>query len=85
MYTLHEYKYRITDMLAFTFIHWCDILEAKINGYDLLRLDKGSLEQLRLSTEFQTPLMKIIEEMVCRFWGFRLFVMFYSVIVENVP
>ena len=52
-------------------LHWhshsydIKFLEAKISGYDLLRLNKDSLEQFRLSTDFQAPLIKIIEEVVC--------------------
>ena len=46
---------------------WCSfvIIEAKINGNKLLSLDKGSLEELGLSIEFQLPLMKIIKGLVC--------------------
>ena len=40
------------------------IIEAKISGDNLLGLRKSSLEQFGLSTEFQTLLMKIIEDMV---------------------
>jgi hypothetical protein len=40
-------------------------VEAKISGDVFLNLDKDSLEHYGLSTEFQTPLMKIIEEVVC--------------------
>ena len=39
--------------------------EAKVDGSAFLSLDKGSLEQFGLSTEFQTQLMKIFEEIVC--------------------
>ena len=39
--------------------------EVKLSGKDFLSLDEGSLEQLELSTEFQTPLMIIIEDLVC--------------------
>ena len=41
------------------------ITEAKFGGKELLNLNKESLEQFGLSTEFQTPLMKFIEDLVC--------------------
>ena len=40
-------------------------VDAKVSGDIFLSLNKGSLEHYGLSTEFQTPLMKIIEEVVC--------------------
>ena len=40
-------------------------VDAKISGDVFLSLDEDSLEHYGLSTEFQTPLMKIIEEVVC--------------------
>ena len=40
------------------------ITEAKLGGNKLLSLDKESLEQYGLSTEFQTPLMEFIEDLV---------------------
>ena len=39
--------------------------DAKISGDVFVKLDRYSLEHYGLSTEFQTPLMKIIEEVVC--------------------
>ena len=41
------------------------ITGAKFGGKELLSLDKESAEQFGLSTEFQTPLMKFIEDLVC--------------------
>jgi hypothetical protein len=40
-------------------------IDAKISGNTFLNLDKNSLEDYGLSTEFKIPLMKIIEEVVC--------------------
>ena len=40
-------------------------VDAKISGDVFLSLDEDSLEHYGLSTEFQTPLIKIIEEVVC--------------------
>ena len=40
-------------------------LDAKVSGDVFLSLNKDSLERYGLSTEFQTPLMKIIEKVVC--------------------
>ena len=40
-------------------------VDAKVSGDVFLSLDKASLEHYGLSTEFQTPLMKLIEEVVC--------------------
>ena len=40
-------------------------VDAKISGDVFLSLDKDSLEYYGLSTKFQIPLMKIIEEVVC--------------------
>ena len=46
--------------------HSCiNIIEAQINGNELLSLDKGSLGKLGLSTEFEIPLMEIIKDLVC--------------------
>ena len=45
------------------FIHF--YVDAKVSGDVFLSLDKDSLERYALSTEVQTPLMKIIEEVVC--------------------
>ena len=39
--------------------------DAKVSGDVFLKLDQDSLEHYELSIEFQTPLMKIIKEMVC--------------------
>ena len=39
-------------------------IEAKLSGNTFVSLDKDSLEHYGLSTEFKTPLMKIIEEVV---------------------
>ena len=44
-------------------IHY--IVETETNGYRFLSLDKGSLEQFQLSTEFQMLIMKIINGLVC--------------------
>ena len=41
------------------------ITEAKLGGKELLSLDKESTEQFGLTAEFQTPLMKFIEDLVC--------------------
>ena len=41
------------------------ITEAKLGGKELSSLDKESLEQFGLSTEFQTSLMHFIEDLVC--------------------
>ena len=49
------------DVHSFSRLH----IDAKISGDVFLSLDKDSLERYALSTEFQTPLMKIIEEVVC--------------------
>ena len=40
-------------------------VDAKVSGDVFLSLNKVSLERYGLSTEFQSPLMKIIEEVVC--------------------
>ena len=40
-------------------------IDAKLSGNTFVSLDKDSLEHYGLSTEFKTPLMKIIEEVVC--------------------
>ena len=47
------------------FVRYKINIEAKMDGYAFLSMDKGSLEQLGLSVELQTPLMKIIEDLVC--------------------
>ena len=39
--------------------------EAKLGGKELLSLNKESAEQFGLSVEFQTPLVKVIEDLVC--------------------
>ena len=50
------------------------ITEAKLGGKELLSLDKeSSLEQFGLSTEFQTPLMKFIEDLVCHQYKLSFF------------
>ena len=41
------------------------IIDAKISGDAFLSLKEDSLEQYGLSTEFQTPLLKVVEEVVC--------------------
>ena len=41
------------------------ITEAKLGGKELLNLDKESAEQFGLTAEFQIPLMKFIEDLVC--------------------
>ena len=62
-------------------------VDAKISGNDFLSLKKDSLEQFGLSTEFQTPLMKIIEEIVCHLLNFIgvLFEIILSCTVGKVP
>ena len=40
-------------------------IDAKISGDAFLSLKEDTLEQYGLSTEFKTPLMKIVEEVVC--------------------
>ena len=55
--TSTHYKY----IRSFLRLH----VDAKVSGDVFLSLNKDSLEHYGLSTEFQTPLMKIIEEMVC--------------------
>jgi hypothetical protein len=42
-----------------------ETVDAKISGDTFLSLDKASLEHYGLSTKFKTPLMKIIDEVVC--------------------
>ena len=39
--------------------------DAKIGGDVFLKLDEDSLEPYGLSAEFQIPLMKIVNEVVC--------------------
>ena len=56
---LITYPYIVKICILFT------IVDAKISGNVFLSLDKDSLEHYGLSTEFQIPLMKIIEEVVC--------------------
>ena len=41
------------------------ITEAKLSGNELLSLDKGSFERLQFSSGFHTPLLKVIEDLVC--------------------
>ena len=38
-------------------------IEAKINGYNFLSLDEGSLEQFGFFPEFKTQLMNIMEDL----------------------
>ena len=50
-------------------VHWWTrtiivYLEAKINGYGLLSLDRSMLDRFKLSFGFQLLLMNIIEELV---------------------
>ena len=45
-------------------IHLYLYIDAKVSGNVFVSLDKDSLERYGLSTEFQTPLMEIIEEVV---------------------
>ena len=56
-------------IISITSIHSHSFLrlhvDAKISGDVFLNLDKDSLERYGLSTEFQKPLMKIIEKVVC--------------------
>ena len=47
------------------FIHKINlIIEAKIDGNQLLSLGEDSLEEFGLSDGFQLPLMKVIEDLV---------------------
>ena len=57
------YMYMLTHW--YSYINVLNYIEAKINGYGFLSLDKGSLDQFGLSDGFQLPLMKIIKDLVC--------------------
>ena len=62
-------------------------IDAKLSGSTFVSLDKDSLEHYGLSTEFKTPLMKIIEEVVCIPCAMSISQFHLNVIytVENVP
>ena len=40
------------------------ITETKLSGNELLSLDKGSLERFQVSSGFQKPLLKVIDDLV---------------------
>ena len=61
------------------------IIDAKISGDAFLNLKEDSLEQYGLSTEFQIPLLKIVEEVVCNIDAYSCFNMYYACIAERVP
>ena len=41
------------------------VTEAKLDGRQLLSLDKGSIEKFQFSSGFKKPLLKVIEDLVC--------------------